>query len=91
MILNQLYFIQRILCESGLSNSNPKDVPSVKPLLQKESKSHKLTKEPFYYRSVKSMLIYLTCTKPDIFSYKPSFKIQYRSKASALQCSKNNY
>ena len=52
--------------EANLVDANPKDVPAVKPLLQKATQSPKLPKEPFHYRSVVGMLSYLCGTRPDI-------------------------
>jgi len=64
--LKQPYLTNRIIRESGLDEANPKDVPVVKPLLQKATQAVKLPKEPFHYRSIVGMLSYLCGTRPDI-------------------------
>ena len=60
------YFTEKIIKESDLDNTNPKNVPVVKPLLQKASQWLELMKEPFYYRSLIGILSYLCGTRPDI-------------------------
>ena len=64
--LKQPCLINRILKESELEEANSKDVPVVKPLLQKATQAQKLPKEPFHYRSIVGMLSYLCGTRPDI-------------------------
>ena len=56
----------RIIESAKLTDANPKDVPAVKPLLQKSKQGSKLPKENFHYRSIVGMLSYLCGTRPDI-------------------------
>lgn len=65
MTLWQPYLIERIIKESVLENSNPKDIPVVKPLLQRDDKSKPLKKK-IYYIFLNGMLSYLIGTRPEI-------------------------
>ena len=64
--LKQPCLIDRIMKESGLEEANPKDVPAVKPLLQKSTQASKLSKEPFHCKSIVGMLSYMCGTRPDM-------------------------